>query len=86
MKQHEVLAILRGQELTSGHHFPGLTNAAPLSLQFASWVNIDGWMQPGDLRRIRGRVEWLLKLPHQNSTKVQVWYLTHDLLEKVRVK
>jgi len=27
---HELFAVLRGQELTSGRHFPGLTNAAPL--------------------------------------------------------
>ena len=26
---HELLAVLRGQELTSGHNFPGLTNSAP---------------------------------------------------------
>jgi hypothetical protein len=31
-------------------------------------------------------IGWLLKLPHQNSSKIQVWYLTHGLLEKVRVK
>ncbi len=28
-------------------------------------------------------IGWLLKLPHQNSSKIQVWYLTHGLLDKL---
>jgi len=56
------------------------------------WVNIDGWMQPGDLMQVRRR-GWLLKLPHQNSSKVQVCMAFWKKLElskmekwKVRVR